>query len=249
MKSHPLKVEREVRGWSQERVAKAVGTNVRTVIRWEQGQTLPYPYYRERLCALFGKNARELGLLEDAEEYPDALDHEQTSSQPSIIPIPALPQSPLMNPSLPNQFWKVPSTLLSLIGRTQEIEEIQDLLTAVRLLTLVGAGGIGKTRLSLQLAHKLRPRFPDGVCFVSLTTTNDPEQVMSLIAHVLGLRDESESPYERVQEFLREKEWLLESDDMELAQKVYAFYYLKLAEEATQAVAGPQQGTWLDRLE
>jgi transcriptional regulator with XRE-family HTH domain len=63
MKSHPLKVERELHGWSQAKVAEAVGTNVRTVIRWEQGQSLPYPYYREQLCTLFGKNARELGLL------------------------------------------------------------------------------------------------------------------------------------------------------------------------------------------
>ena len=47
----------------QAKVAEAVGTNVRTVIRWEQWQSVPYPYYREQLCTLFGKNARELGLL------------------------------------------------------------------------------------------------------------------------------------------------------------------------------------------
>ena len=63
MKPHPLKVERELHGWSQAKVAEAVGTNVRTVIRWEQGRSVPYPYYREQLCTLFGKNARELGLL------------------------------------------------------------------------------------------------------------------------------------------------------------------------------------------
>ena len=68
MKPHPLKVERELRGWSQARVAEAVGTNVRTVIRWEQGQSVPYPYHRELLCEVFGKNARDLGLLEEGIE-------------------------------------------------------------------------------------------------------------------------------------------------------------------------------------
>ena len=68
MKLHPLKVERELRGWSQAKVAEAVGTNVRTVIRWEQRQSVPYPYYRELLCELFAKNARELGLLEEIDE-------------------------------------------------------------------------------------------------------------------------------------------------------------------------------------
>jgi predicted ATPase/DNA-binding XRE family transcriptional regulator len=204
-KPHPLKVARELRGWSQARVAEAVGTNVRTVIRWEQGQTLPYPYYRERLCALFGKNARELGLLEGAEEYADAADYEQISNHQAV------PQSSPM----PDQFWRVPSPLLPLIGRTQEMQEIQDLIASVRLLTLVGAGGIGKTRLSIQLAHALRPHFPDGICFVSLTVTRDPEQVMSLIARALELQGDSGSPYEWVQEFLGEKAWLLVLDNFE----------------------------------
>src|SRR5215469_5805898 len=70
MKQHPLKAERVLRGWSQARVAEALNTTVRTISRWEQGQALPYPFYREQLCQLFGKNARQLGLLpgQEAEE-------------------------------------------------------------------------------------------------------------------------------------------------------------------------------------
>ena len=60
---HPLKVERELRGWSQAKVAEALSTTTRTVARWEQGQVTPYPYFREQLCELFGKDARQLGLL------------------------------------------------------------------------------------------------------------------------------------------------------------------------------------------
>ena len=64
MAKHPLKEARELRGWSQAKVAEAVGTIVRTVSRWEQGKALPYPYYRERLFELFEKNAEQLGFVQ-----------------------------------------------------------------------------------------------------------------------------------------------------------------------------------------
>jgi transcriptional regulator with XRE-family HTH domain len=59
-----LKQVRELRGWSQAKVAELIGTDATTVSRWERGLFLPTPYFRERLCELFGKNAEELGLLE-----------------------------------------------------------------------------------------------------------------------------------------------------------------------------------------
>src|SRR5215467_11487869 len=63
MKVHPLRVERERRGWSQARVAEALGVSTRTVTRWELRAAIPYPYYREQLAQLFGKSVRELDLL------------------------------------------------------------------------------------------------------------------------------------------------------------------------------------------
>jgi transcriptional regulator with XRE-family HTH domain len=59
-----LKQARELRGWSQAKVAELIGTDATTVSRWERGLFLPTPFFRERLCGLFGKNAEELGLLE-----------------------------------------------------------------------------------------------------------------------------------------------------------------------------------------
>jgi len=59
-----LKRERELRGWSQARVAEEIGTTALNVGRWERGTSMPYPYFREKLCALFGKDAKALGLLE-----------------------------------------------------------------------------------------------------------------------------------------------------------------------------------------
>lgn len=62
-----LKQARELRGWSQAKVAREIGTDATTVSRWERGLFLPTPYFRERLCAVFEKNTEELGLLETTE--------------------------------------------------------------------------------------------------------------------------------------------------------------------------------------
>ncbi len=75
MKSHPLKQERELRGWSLQKVADTLGITSRTVSRWEHGTAVPYPHYREQLCILFGKNARELGLLPQENEEPRGRDN------------------------------------------------------------------------------------------------------------------------------------------------------------------------------
>src|SRR5947209_737161 len=63
-----LRQARELRGWSQAKVAEQIGTDATTVSRWERGLFSPTPYFRERLCALFSKNAEELGLLETASQ-------------------------------------------------------------------------------------------------------------------------------------------------------------------------------------
>ena len=66
-----LKQERNVRGWSQEDLAEKVGTTQKIVSRWERGISTPLPYYRQKLCQLFGKNAEELGFL-DAAAHDDS---------------------------------------------------------------------------------------------------------------------------------------------------------------------------------
>src|SRR4051812_7492763 len=68
-----LKQERELRGWSQAKVAEQIGTDATTVSRWERGLFSPTPYFRERLCTLFTKNAAELGLL-DAEYHSEEVE-------------------------------------------------------------------------------------------------------------------------------------------------------------------------------
>ncbi len=67
MSNQLLRLEREQRGWSQARVAEQIGTDPGTISRWERGSTSPSPYFRERLCQLYGKSVQELGLLGEAQ--------------------------------------------------------------------------------------------------------------------------------------------------------------------------------------
>ncbi|MBC8134405.1 MAG: adenylate/guanylate cyclase domain-containing protein, partial [Fibrella sp.] len=95
------------------------------------------------------------------------------------------PLRSLDNPELPNN---LPQQTTSFIGRDKQIEDIKTLLGNVRLLTLTGAGGCGKTRLSLQVAADLLDTFPDGVWFVELAPLSDPELVSQTAASVLGIK-------------------------------------------------------------
>jgi predicted ATPase/class 3 adenylate cyclase len=110
----------------------------------------------------------------------------------------------------------LPSQLTSFIGRGKEIEEIKDLLSGTRLVTLTGPGGTGKTRLSLQVATELLPAFQDGAYFVRLSPITDPTLVTPTIAETLEVRDNPErSPLEDLIEHLRGKEILLLLDNFE----------------------------------
>ena len=98
MKPHLLKAEREKRGWSLTKLAEVLGTTARTVSRWEQGLAVPYPYYREQLCALFGKTAEELGFASDGSENNDGQEpfppgEPATARQTSFLVDPAIPEA------------------------------------------------------------------------------------------------------------------------------------------------------------
>jgi predicted ATPase/class 3 adenylate cyclase len=134
----------------------------------------------------------------------------------------------LTAPGLPSEFPSLktlethPNNLplqpTPLVGREREVGEIADRLRSeeVRLLTLTGPGGTGKTRLALQAAADMLEEFEDGVFFVALAAVTDPELVPSAIAEPLGVRESAEQPLpEGLKGFLREKELLLVLDNFE----------------------------------
>jgi predicted ATPase/DNA-binding winged helix-turn-helix (wHTH) protein len=81
----------------------------------------------------------------------------------------------------------LPQQLTPLIGREAEIAEVKDRLTRHRLVTLTGAGGVGKTRLAIEAGRSLLDRYPDGVWLAELAPLNDAQLVTSIIGEVLGV--------------------------------------------------------------
>ena len=110
----------------------------------------------------------------------------------------------------------LPISLTSFVGRQGEMEEVARLLGSARLVTLVGSGGCGKTRLGIQVARNLLESFPDGAWIVELAALSDPSLVPQSVAVALGLREESGRPLvETVGDFLASRTLLLLIDNCE----------------------------------
>jgi non-specific serine/threonine protein kinase len=120
-----------------------------------------------------------------------------------------------------------------LLGREREVAEVGSLLQveAVRLVTLTGPAGVGKTRLALEVGAEVADAFVDGVWFISLAPVADPELVAPTIAHTIGLQDAGrQSVGERLREWLQSRRVLLLLDNCEQV--------LAAAQEVAELLAG-----------
>jgi predicted ATPase/DNA-binding CsgD family transcriptional regulator len=117
-----------------------------------------------------------------------------------------------------SSFSELPATLTALIGREQERTALCRLLRRqeVRLVTLTGTGGVGKTRLGLQVATDLLDNFADGVHFISLAPISDPDLVMPTIAGTLDIKETAAQPLlARLKASLQNQQQLLVLDNFE----------------------------------
>jgi predicted ATPase/transcriptional regulator with XRE-family HTH domain len=186
-----LRRRRRELDFTQDALAQQVGCAADTVRKLETGMRRPSRAMAERLA---------LCLSIPAEERDSFIAAARTGRVPLAHgPAPAGTAAtaavPLAEPTTrttPPRTGRLPAPLTSFIGREWEIATLAARLGTpdVRLLTLTGAGGIGKTRLALQIGSVLHDAFPSGVWFVDLAPIGDPALVISMIAQTLGVREQ-----------------------------------------------------------
>jgi predicted ATPase/DNA-binding CsgD family transcriptional regulator len=110
----------------------------------------------------------------------------------------------------------LPAATTAFVGRRREIDEVRQLLSSAKLVTLTGVGGVGKTRLAVHVSADLRRAFPDGAWLVDLAPLDDPALVTQTLATTIGVRDQSARwPVAVLSEYLAEKRLLLVLDNCE----------------------------------
>jgi predicted ATPase len=130
-----------------------------------------------------------------------------------------------------NVLNNLPYQLTSFVGRQREIAELKYLLGKAKLVTLTGSGGCGKTRLALETAKQLVDSYQDGIWFIELASTSDPNLVLQTVASTLGVPEGRESqPIHTLTKHLRTKQLLLILDNCEQIVTAAA----RLAEEMLQ---------------
>lgn len=202
-----LKQRRKTLGLTQHDLARRIGCALITIQKIEAGDRRPSMQIAERLAA---------HLEVTSEEHPAFVAWARMEQMQMDLSAPAGPHVPWrMRDNPPSN---LPTPLTQLIGRKREVAGVRALLLRkdVRLVTLTGAPGIGKTRLGIQVASELQNSFADGVYFVALAPIYKPDLVVSSIAQVLGVREATNRPtWEALRKTLRNKQMLLLLDNFE----------------------------------
>ena len=191
-----LRQYRDAAGLTQEDLAKRAGLSVDTISLLERGEhRRPHRYTVQSLADALGLSQQERIPFETATRMPNV-----RADAHSI------------------QLINLPLQLTPFIGRVREVEEVRQRLLhpEVRLLTLTGPGGVGKTRLGLEVARQVLDQFADGVCFVALASISDPALVPSAIAQALRVKQGAgQNVTEALEQHLRERQQLLVLDNFE----------------------------------
>jgi predicted ATPase/DNA-binding XRE family transcriptional regulator len=198
-------------GLSQHELAQRAGLSQRGISDLERGtRRSPYPATAGRLAdALQLSETDRVVLLEAAHAG---------STRTSSTPLPRVDHETQRQAdfSAAERRHNLPLALSSFVGRGPELNQLQELLTTTRLVTLVGVGGIGKTRLALEVAARAVDQFRDGVWLIDLTPLSDPNLVAQQVLMTLERSDSSGQPSrDALIDYLRDKQLLLILDNCE----------------------------------
>ncbi len=196
-----LKELREAAGLTQEGLARRAGLTAKAISALERGERKrPYSHTVKALA-----DALDLSDVECASLLASVSGRAATAATAAVETKTVLDRV-------------LPTPPTPLVGREREVEEVSGLLgrQTVRLLTLTGPGGVGKTRLALEAAGGASGLFPDGAVFVALAPLKDTALVVPTVARALGLRDVAGlSAREALEAHLRAKRALLVLDNFE----------------------------------
>ncbi len=198
-----LRAYRLKAGLSQEALAERSGISTRAISDMERGlRKRPYPDTIRRIAAALDLSSEDRAILFGI--------HRPESDKTAVLGEAGF-RVPLALPPLPKPFD-------SLVGRSAEISMLVITLgeDRARLVTLVGPGGVGKTRLGLEVTAKLASRFADGVAFVDLAPLTEPDQVvMALTSIIEQTSNPSAPPRQALVAALRNRELLIVLDNFE----------------------------------
>jgi len=199
---------RNARKLTREEFAQRVGCSVSALRKIESGERRPSTQIAELMA-----NCLDIPL-EQRSIFVRVARGELSTDR-------LIPESKLVaTPSVSSPKTNLPIFPTPLIGRERELEQLRELLCdpQCRLLTLVGPGGIGKTRLAIESASHMQDFFANGVYFVSLASVSTTSFIVPMIADALGIIFQSASrnnPKSQLFSYLKEKEVLLLTDNLE----------------------------------
>lgn len=199
--------QRKALDLTQQALADRVGCSLAAIKKIEGEERRPSRQIAERMADIFGvqKGQREV-FIEVARGIRPVDQLFQPNEPTTVTYVPKI-NKPLHN---------LPVQLTSFIGRKQELAEAKLLLTKSRLLTLIGPGGTGKTRLAIQIGQEVMPDFANGVWMVELAQLADPALIPQTIASVFELREVPKMPLKDILiNYLRSKQLLLILDNCE----------------------------------